>query len=264
MNRNLWGAGLLMLSAGCHTAPAERQFQGYVEGDYLRMAAPTGGQLAELHVDRGDEVTTGTLLFALDLDRELAAVQESQNRGKQGQAALTLAQTQLRRQEDLRKRGLVSAEAIDIALTQSQSAQNRVDELNAAHAQAMWQLAQRRQTAPADAIVDEVYFRPGEFVPAGAPIVSLLPPGNRKIRFFVPETAAGGLRPGQGLSVTCDGCGAPIAAKVSFVSPSAEFTPPIIYSRGQRERLMFMVEARPDPAAAARLHPGQPLDVSLQ
>lgn len=93
--------------------------------------------------------------------------------------------------------------------------------------------------------------------------MSLLPPENIKLRFFVPEAVVGGLRIGQKVSATCDGCGTPIAATVSYVSARSEFTPPILYSREARAKLVFMVEARPGLADAPRLKPGQPVDITL-
>jgi len=106
-------------------------------------------------------------------------------------------------------------------------------------------------------------YRPGEWVAAGSPVVSLLPPGNVKIRFYVPEPALATLRRGAAVSVRCDGCSAPIAARVAFIAPQAEYTPPVIYSRENRSKLVFLVEARPDVPNAA-LHPGLPVEVSLE
>jgi HlyD family secretion protein len=111
--------------------------------------------------------------------------------------------------------------------------------------------------------VHDTFFVAGEWVPAGKPVVSLLPPGNIKLRFFVPATVVGALHVSQNIKAACDGCGAPLAATISYVSPAAEFTPPVIYSREARTKLVFMVEARPSAADAARLKPGQPVDVSL-
>ena len=90
---------------------------------------------------------------------------------------------------------------------------------------------------------------------------ALLPPANVKARFYVPEPELASLRQGQAVLLSCDGCGAPIAARISYISPQPEYTPPVIYSNSQRARLVFLVEARPDPAQATRLHPGQPLEV---
>jgi HlyD family secretion protein len=107
-------------------------------------------------------------------------------------------------------------------------------------------------------------YREGEWVAAGSPVVRLLPPGNVKLRFFVPETAAGYLKPGRNVSIGCDGCGAGVPAVVSYVSNEPEFTPPIIYSNETRAKLVFLVEARPSVENAARLRPGQPVSVTLQ
>jgi HlyD family secretion protein len=110
-------------------------------------------------------------------------------------------------------------------------------------------------------VVDTLY-RPGEWVAAGAPVVSLLPPENIKVRFFVPQPLLGAIRVGAEVRVRCDGCAEDLVAVVSFISPEAEYTPPVIYSREMREKLVFLVEASPRDRPTA-LHPGQPLDVTL-
>jgi len=129
-------------------------------------------------------------------------------------------------------------------------------------AQAQWRLDQKAQAAPATGSVVDTLYRPGEWVAAGAPVVSLLPPGNVKVRFFVPEAELARVRPGTGALVRCDGCGDPIAVRVDYVSPSAEYTPPVIYSRENRAKLVFLAEARP-AAPVAVLRPGLPVEVSL-
>jgi HlyD family secretion protein len=128
-------------------------------------------------------------------------------------------------------------------------------------AQLQWREGQALQKAPADALVAETYFRVGEYVPAGQPVLSLLPPAGRKARFYASETERGALAPGLAVSIRCDGCGAPIAARISRIATQAEYTPPVIYSNAQRAKLVFMVEALPAPADALRLQPGQPISV---
>jgi len=110
-------------------------------------------------------------------------------------------------------------------------------------------------------VIDTLY-RPGEMVPAGTPVVKLLPPSNVKVRFFIPETELARVAVGGKVEVGCDGCAASIPATVTFVSPTAEYTPPVIYSRERRARLVYMAEARPE-APAATLRVGQPADVTL-
>ncbi len=137
------------------------------------------------------------------------------------------------------------------------------DAARAELAQARVRLEQKTAVAPAGALVQDTFYRAGEWVQAGSPVVSLLPPGSVKVRFFVPETVVGGLRIGAAVSISCDGCAAPIEAKIAYISSQAEYTPPVIYSRESRAKLVFLVEARPAAADATRLRPGQPVDVTL-
>jgi HlyD family secretion protein len=97
---------------------------------------------------------------------------------------------------------------------------------------------------------------------AGAPVVSLLPPGNIFVRFFVAEPELAGIHRGDAVTISCDSCRAGIAATISFVSPQAEYTPPVIYSDESRSKLVYMIEARPPPQEAARFNPGQPVTVT--
>jgi HlyD family secretion protein len=143
------------------------------------------------------------------------------------------------------------------------AARAEVAAATAAREQSAIRHAQKEVATPVAARVQETYFREGEWVPAGVPVVSLLPAQNIKVRFFVPQAVVGGLAPGRGIRLACDGCGAPIDARVTFVSTQAEYTPPVLYSRELRAKMVFMVEARPAPADAVRLHPGQPVDVAL-
>lgn len=218
--------------------------------------------------------------------RQELAVSEAQLRQARTQA--DLASSELARQQQLLAQGFVQRARVDDATLVLRQAEARVAELDAAlqaarlparederaaaqalaraaesgRAQTDWRLQQKAQRAPQPGVVTDVFFRPGEWVNAGAPVIALLPADQRKARFFVPEGQLGSLKLGQAVSLSCDGCGAPIAARISYVSPQAEFTPPVIYSNAQRSKLVFMVEARPDKAEdALRLHPGQPLDV---
>ncbi len=144
----------------------------------------------------------------------------------------------------------------------AQSAQ--VEAAQAAVAQAQWKLDQKRVAAPAQGRVYDTLFRVGEWVPAGSPVVQMLPPRNVKVRFFVPETVVGALQPGRALTIHCDGCAADVAAKITYVSNEAEFTPPVIYSNERRSKLVYMVEAHPAVGDADRLRPGQPVAVTLR
>ena len=208
----------------------------------------------------------------------------------QAQAASRRSAAQLQRDNAQFRIGGISRSQLDDSREQAQSDAARVRELQAqlevtrlpgrdeqrraqaaqvqasraALAQAEWTLDQKQLAAPAAGRVFDTMYRVGEWVPAGSPVVSLLPPGNIKLRFFVPETVVGSLKMGQQATVRCDGCGDPIPVRIDYVSDQAEYTPPVIYSRESRSKLVYMVEARPAPEAATRLHPGQPVEVILQ
>jgi HlyD family secretion protein len=145
---------------------------------------------------------------------------------------------------------------------QIDAAQKNVSAIEADLAKARIQLDRRQLRAPADGLVEEAFYEPGELVPAGQPVVSLLPDANRKVRFFVPEAQLASVKPGNAVAVSCDACASGLSATVEFVSTEAEFTPPIIYSKDSRDKLVFRVDARPEGDTAA-LKVGQPLDVRL-
>jgi HlyD family secretion protein len=298
-------------SVGANPPPAA---QGYVEGEFVRVAAPASGTLERLLVARGDQVQKGDLLFELDTTAEVAARDQAVadlraaearladlRKGKrdpeieviaaqkaQAEAMRDLSAVQLRRQEGLVGSPAASKEQLDAARASYERDVARVneltaelevarmtartDEIDAAEAavaaaqatlaQAAWRLAERSAEAPAAAMVTDTLYRTGEYVTAGTPIVELLPPGNVKLRFFVPQPILGGLRIGDPVTFACDGCPPDQGARISFIAPEAEYTPPVIYSRESREKLVFLVEAEPD-AASPHLHPGQPVDVRL-
>jgi HlyD family secretion protein len=116
--------------------------------------------------------------------------------------------------------------------------------------------------APAGARVADILARPGETIAAGAPVVSLLPPANILVRFFVPETALSTVHKGDAVALHCDRCPTDLTATISFVSPQAEYTPPVIYSESSRAKLVYLIEARPRPDQAALINPGQPIEVA--
>jgi HlyD family secretion protein len=208
----------------------------------------------------------------------------------QAQTAAAFAAREFGRTEELVKKGFLSPQKLDEGRSTLDGARLRVreiesqvatanlgarpDEIRAAEseveaakaslAQADWRLKQKTVASTVAGLVTDTNFTRGEWVQAGAPVVSLLPPENIKVRFFVPEPRLGAVKVGQAVELACDGCPAKIAGTVSFIAPQAEFTPPVIYSRDNRAKLVFLVEARPSKGDAAKLHPGQPVDVVLK
>lgn len=173
-------------------------------------------------------------------------------------------------QADLRSANAKIA-AVEAALEQAKAPLGRPGEITAqtsatdaaeaALAMARWRLAQRSVASPVTGDVADVLAQPGETLGAGAPVVSLLPPENVFVRFFVPEPSLAHLRLGDEVALTCDNCPADMTGTVSYVAPQAEYTPPFIYSETTRAKFVYLAEARPTPAEAALLKPGQPVTV---
>jgi HlyD family secretion protein len=250
--------------AGC-TPDSPNEFQGYIEGEYVYVASPLGGTLQQLDVARGTKVRSGQRLFELERRFEADAARQASNDLEQAEANLALAATTLVRREQLRSdQGVISAEELDRARTQRDTDQAQVAAKTAALAKANWSFDQKEQFAPTNAFVQDTLYRVGEWVAAGKPVVQLLPPVNLKVRFFVPETILARIKPGQTVKVTFDGGRHAYPATISYISATAEFTPPVIYSRENRAKLVYMIEARFPTADAADLRPGQPVDVELR
>jgi len=297
--------------AGCSQPRADR-YQGYLEGEFVYVAAPLAGRLDRLAVAKGARVDAGAPLFTLERTAELAAQRQAADqlraaqsrlddlrkgsrptelaaleaRLQQAASAAELAKLDFVRLESLHKTAVVSDSDFDRArLTYDQSVRvrdelaaqletarlgGRADAVKAAEADASaalaakeradWNVDQKSQAAPRAALVYDTLYREGEFVPAGNPVVALLPPENLKVRFFVPEEAFAALKAGQ--SVRVNVAGHELAAHISYLSPQPEYTPPVLYNRENRSKLVFMVEAVFDAAVARDLHPGQPVDVA--
>ena len=204
----------------------------------------------------------------------------------QAEASLGLAQKELVRASTLATSGTAAQSRLDQAQEQVNSYEQRIAELKASEqvaslpargteidaatsrvSEAEAQLAQAKEklsdlspVAPADASVDDVFFKPGEWVAAGQPVVSLLKPSDVTLRFFVPESVLAQAQPGRAIQFKCDGCDGFKSAVISHVASQPEYTPPVIYSESARSKLVYLVEAKPD-ATDKQLRPGLPIEV---
>jgi HlyD family secretion protein len=208
---------------------------------------------------------------------------------EEARSAFNLAEDNYRRQLVLRERGIVAQSAVDDAKAKRDTAEAsaeaverqlivaklpaRPEEIDAAErnvaaeeatlAQAKIQLERRHLTAPAGGRVEQTFYEVGERVSAGQPVVSLLPDANVKVRVFLPEKELASVKIGDTVGVSCDGCADGLTAEIDRIATEAEFTPPVLYSKDSRSKLVFRIEAKPLGAATA-LKPGQPVDVRLE
>ncbi|MGO8976404.1 MAG: HlyD family secretion protein [Steroidobacteraceae bacterium] len=239
------GCLLALLLAACNKN--DSAYQGWIEADFIFVAPDEVGRVQTLAVRDGDAVKTGELLFTVDDDLQQADL-------AQVKASLTNAQQTYDRAAMLLKTGAGTQKDFDAAEATLRDAQARLNS-------SQTRLARRKVFSPVDGTVQEIYYRPGEMVAASRPVVSLLPPGNIKVRFFVPETVLPNIAYGDTVRIGCDGCASGLTARVSFIAKQSEFTPPVIYSLEERAKLVFLIEALPEKPDTLRV--GQPVDVSL-
>lgn len=265
-------ASLLFLLTACEK-PQEGRWLGYAEGEAAFIAAPQAGWLTDVKVKRGDLVKKGDVLFVLDntsqtasRDQATAQIAQAQGQRAQAEATLDLAKRQLDRQRGLLKDGATSRQSYDQAKSAYDAAVAAIEAINASEAQAKallanaaYQLAQRDVVSLTEGRVQDVYFRQGEYAQSMSPVVSVLPPQNIFVRFFVPEAEFAAIKLGQTVIVHCDGCGKGLKATITFIASQHEYTPPVIFSNQSRSTLVFKVEAR--GTGGLKLNPGQPVDI---
>ncbi|MCF8469257.1 MAG: efflux RND transporter periplasmic adaptor subunit [Parvibaculum sp.] len=254
------GLAALLLTA-CNERPKDT-WQGYAEGEYVRVAPISGGIIERIEVERGDHVESGTLLFVLEDTSEKAARDAAAASLTEAKATLEETQLDLKRKTALRKQSNVAEAELDTARARRDRAGAAVLAAASGLDQAEWRLRRREGHAPASSIVQDVLFRQGEFAAASQPVISLLPPENIKVRFFIPEAELGDIGEGRPVTFSCSGCPENFGGTIRFISTQAEYTPPVIYSDQSKEKLVYMAEATPDRNPEA-LRPGQPVTVKL-
>jgi len=232
--------------AGCNEK-RDPGFQGWVEADMIFVSPDESGRVTKLNVREGDEVKQGDQLYSVDDDLQKADL-------NQNKATLANAQQTYDRAASLSKTGAGTQATLDSAVSALRVAEARV-------VTSQTRLARRQGFAPVAGTIQQIYFREGEMVPEKRPVLSIMPPGNMKIRFFVPETELPKLAIGDEVKVTCDNCSADLSAKIYFIATTAEYTPPVIYSLEERNKLVYLIQARPSRPDALRV--GQPISVYL-
>jgi len=233
--------------AGC-SETRNPGYQGWVEADMIFVSPDEPGRVIRLNVREGDQVKEGAPLYSVDDDLQKADL-------NQNNATLANAQQTYDRAAALSKTGSGTQANLDSAVSALRVAEARVNT-------SQTRLMRRSGFAPVSGSIQQIYFREGEMVPAQRPVLSIMPPGNMKVRFFVPETDLPKLALGDEVRVTCDNCANDLTAKIYFLATQAEYTPPVIYSLDERNKLVYLVQARPNKPEGLRV--GQPVSVFLK
>ena len=237
---------LAAMLAGCKEGK-DPGFQGWVEADMIFVSPDESGRVTRLNVREGDEVKSGAPLYSVDDELQQADL-------NQQKATLANAQQTYDRAASLSKTGSGTQATLDSAISSLRVAEARVNT-------SQTRLARRSGFAPVGGTIQQIYFREGEMVPERRPVLSIMPPGTMKLRFFVPERELPKLSIGDEVKVTCDNCAADLTAKIYFIATTAEYTPPVIYSLDERNKLVYLIQARPSRPDSLRV--GQPISVFL-
>jgi HlyD family secretion protein len=224
-----------------------RTVQGWVEADLVFVSPDQSGRVVTLSVKEGDAIDARAPLFTIDDDLQQADLSVQK-------AAVANAQSAYDRAKELLKTAAGTQKTFD-------DAEAALRQAKANLVASETRLTRRTVFSPMAGTVEQLYYRPGETVPAMRPVVALLPPENLKIRFFVPQAMLPSLKYGGRVDVSCDGCAQGLSATVSFIARSAEYTPPVIYSLDERAKLVFLIEAHPVQPEKFRV--GQPVSVTL-
>jgi HlyD family secretion protein len=236
----------LLISCSRHPL-VERQ--GYAEAELIYMASPITGKLDTLSTKRGSLVKAGETLFILDKEPQAAGF-------VQAKAQYQLTKLQYARDKKLYESHAIDQNTLDVAM-------NNLKQARASMSSAKWSSQQKTMVAPLDAQVYDTYFREGELVSQGQPVLALYTPNNLEVIFYITGTQLSSLSIGSVIHIDCDGCADELAATINYIAPTAEYTPPVIYSEKNNDKLVFEVRAFVSADAQKILHPGQPLLVKF-
>ena len=224
----------------------ERRRSPEVQGTEASLrAAQSALELANSHLQRTQSLASQHFVSELALDDARAQQRQAQAQWEAAQAALKLANEPIGRNAER------AAAQADAKAAQSITQQRT------------WLVEHSTARSNSDGELVDIYFRVGEWVSAYKPVAAVLPDQGRLIRFFVPQSVLPLIQPGSTVRVQCDGCRKEFRATVEVIYPNAEFSPPVIFSKERREKLLFRIDARPQPDESALLPPGLPVSVFL-
>lgn len=266
---------IVLVLMGCNEK--DDSYNGYIDADLIYLSANFSGRLTDLAVLRGQSIQKDQFLFKLEQTSEQYGVEMSQLSDKSllAQRAQILSkihygEINYARVLKMRSHEAASQNDLDVAKNDLSvlkeklaeiDAQIKSSEVNVADNQ--WRMQRKESFSPDEGIVFDTYYNKGEFVQAGQPVLALITSQHIKVVFFVPETELAKIKLDEKIKVSADGNPKLAVGKIFYISNIAEYTPPIIYSREERQRLVFRVEANVISPQLKALHLGQPVTLEL-
>ncbi len=265
--------GFAVLATGC--GKTKNEFNGYIDTDMSYLSSSFSGRLQTLNVQRGDLVEASQKLFEVDPTYESISASIDQHNVDALQAEyeqvknqIVYAKQRLKRERTMAKSDASSKDDVDLALknldvlnNQLKSIESRIGASRGVTERTLWQKSQKNGTATLDGMIFDTYMQEGEFVQAGQPIVAFITPKSLKVTFFVAEPDISKVKLASKVQLSVDGKEEPLTATIYYISSKAEYTPPVIFSREERAKLVFKVIARPEKVDLQSIHLGQPVTV---
>jgi HlyD family secretion protein len=267
---------LAIFIVGCENK--KNIINGYIDADLTYISSEFGGKLSEINISRGSFVSINQPLFKLEQTYESLSVKISDDSTKKLFAQkeeiaskIKYAKINLERTLNMQKKEAASADELDIAKMNLAVLNEQLNTIDAEikqnsfeTAQKEWKKSQKESIAPISGFVFDTYFTKGEFVNIAQPVLSLVAKENIKVIFFAPEDEVGNIKLNQSVKVFIDGAKEPLFGSVSYISNIAEYTPPIIFSREERQKLVFKVEVKLKDIDLNKMHLGQPVSLELE
>ncbi len=251
----------ILACSGCNQT--HNYLSGYIEGEYTYISSGVSGTLFNLNVMRGQPIKKGQLLYELDPQPEKANVAVINSNIANQKTQVNFAKIRLERIKTLLAKHATFQEDLDQAQTDFDGKLHQLDALKSQLIQTEWSLQQKTQYSPINGYVFDTFYRVGETIVENHPVVALLAPENIKVLFYVPEKSLSQIKIGQTITFSCDSCDHKTSATISYISPKAEYTPPVIYSKDTRDKLVYLIRASMPAHIAQNFHPGQPIDVYI-
>lgn len=261
----------------CACKDGEKQYNGYIDADLTYLSSNYSGRLAELFVHRGETVHKNQLLFKLEQTSEQYAVESSHlnENNLMAQKQEILAQlhyselnyqrtSKMRQQQSASQNDLdVAKKDIDVLNNQLKAIDFQIQASHIATSDKRWQKSRTENVTEDNGLIFDTYYTPREFVQAGQPVLSLITKKHIKVIFYAPEAELSHITLNQKIKISSDGTSPLATGHISYISNIAQYTPPIIYSREERQDLVFRVEASIDTPDLQHIHLGQPVSLEL-
>ena len=250
---------------------------GYIDADLVYISSDFNGKLVKLDASRGQFVHIGNPLYQLEQTNEDNNIAASKEITRNLQATLNATKNKLayakltyQRQEKLAKEGFFSQDSLDSLRQNVEVLENellateaQISSAKINTAQNIWQKSKKQIVAEQNGLIFDTYYTKGEYIPSASPVLSLITESNIKVIFYTPETNLSQIHLGQKVLLHIDNSNTSLAGEISYIANKSEYTPPIIYSQSQRQKLVYRIEAKLTKPNLTQIHLGQPLSVEM-